>query len=103
MVVWAVVIIMFGASFMTVKKRAQPTKATMVKSPAANTLTTYVWYYDLDFTLPVGTTSTVDAELTRLRNTYGGYVFTTQFSTMLSEYEYGYFQYTFPVIIYSDL
>lgn len=63
----------------------------------------YVWYTDEDMTSPTGTISDVNTEIYRLQCLFGGYIFSSTYSMGLHEYEYGYYPYTFPVIIYSDL
>jgi len=93
--VLAVVIIMFGASFVPVTKAPSPVKAAA--------FTNYVWYYDQDCTQAVGYTSDIDVEIGRLRYIYPLNVFSSDWSMSLHAYEYGDRPYQLPIIIYSDL
>jgi hypothetical protein len=63
----------------------------------------YTWYLDYDMEYPVGTVSTVNTEMIRLRNVHPGYVFSSTFSLGLREFEYGYYSYYAPAVIYTDM
>jgi hypothetical protein len=78
-------------------------KTTATQQPAqAEAFINYTWYYDMDGYQPVGTVSTVNAEMQRLRNLHPYYTFSAAPSLGLLEYEYGYFGYVY-AFIYSDL
>ena len=67
------------------------------------TFRNYTWYMDPDYTDPTGTISDINVEIYRLQNLFGSNIFSSTPSMGLHEYEYGYYPYTFPAIIYSDL
>lgn len=63
----------------------------------------YLWYYDFERTEPVGIACDINEEVARLQSDWGGYTFSSSPSMGLLPYEWGYFMYYIPVIIYSDL
>lgn len=69
----------------------------------SSALLNYTWYYDQYKSWPVGVTSSAEAELTRLRSLYAFNVFTTSPASGYPAYEWGYFLFYPPAIIYSDL
>lgn len=75
--------------------------ASVYRAPSA--LLNYTWYYDQYKSWPVGVTSSAEAELTRLRSLYAYNVFTTSAASGYPAYEWGYFLFYPPAIIYSDL
>lgn len=66
-------------------------------------LVDYTWYYDWDYTFPVGSVRSVADELTRLRALHPGYAFSATPGGGLIEYEFGYFSPLVTAVIYSNL
>ena len=64
--------------------------------------TLYYWYYDMDYTQPVGSYTDVTTELNRLRNLHAGYEFSLIPHGLLVGFEFGYNPWTLPQIIFSD-
>ena len=63
----------------------------------------YTWYLDTELENPVGTVSTVNAEMVRLRNAHSAYVFASTFSLGLREMEFGYYSYYPAAVIYTNM
>lgn len=63
----------------------------------------YTWYTDADYTDPTGTICDINEEIFRLHCLFGGNIFSSTPSMGLHAYEYGYYPYMLPAIIYSDL
>lgn len=62
----------------------------------------YAWYYDEDLTDPVGSVSDINIEVNRLQTLFPGNIFTTNVSSGLHGYEWGYNSLVYTVVIYSD-
>lgn len=62
----------------------------------------YVWYKDEDMTDPVGSVSDINIEVNRLQTLFPGNIFTTNVSSGLHGYEWGYNSLVYTVVIYSD-
>jgi hypothetical protein len=68
----------------------------------ASVKTLYYWYYDLDFTDPVGSYSDVSTELSRLRDLHPGYEFSLIPHGLLIGFEFGYNPWNLTPIIFSN-
>jgi hypothetical protein len=77
---------------------AKPVPFTELNSKALE----YDWYNDSHYTDYTGVSSSVSAELTRLRNLYSSYIFSASPGMGLYAFEYG-FNPTVPTVIYSNL
>lgn len=66
-------------------------------------LVNYTWYYDWDYTIPVGSVRSVADELARLRVAHPTYNFSASPGGGLIEYEWGYFSPLVTTVIYSNL
>lgn len=63
----------------------------------------YTWYLDTEMENPVGTVSTVNVEMNRLRNLHPSYVFQSTFTLGLREMEFGYYSYYPAAVIYTNM
>ena len=66
-------------------------------------LVNYTWYYDWDYTIPVGSVRSVADELARLRALHPTKSFSASAGGGLLEYEWGYFNPLITAVIYSNL
>ncbi|WP_127124750.1 hypothetical protein [Pseudoflavitalea rhizosphaerae] len=67
-------------------------------------LVNYTWYYDWDYTIPVGSVRSLADELARLRLAHPGYNFSsTGGGGGMLEYEWGYFNPLVTTVIYSNM
>ncbi len=63
----------------------------------------YTWYMDEDMTVSAGSSSSVSAELLRLRMLHPANIFSSAYTLGLTEYEWGEHPYYATVVIFSDL
>lgn len=92
------------AAILLVQGNALPTQ-NLSAAPAveaAQRRLTYNWYNDPDFLSYTGEYSTINQELTRLRNLYSGYTFSAVAGSGLYAFEWGSLPGYVTAVIYSD-